>query len=122
MPIRIDCDRPDYKGAWIEFRDDRWRYGDRNKILNSVSDQDTLEIILGYVTAWNLTDVDGKKVKFEPTVTVTGTVGEGDDEKGFERTEPNLGLFDDLDEQFISWIIGAWFEAKNSRMEIPKEN
>lgn len=118
MPIRIESDRPGLQGAWIDFRDDKWRFGDRNKILNSSSDLDTLTIVLDYIVAWDLKDVDGKKIKFEPTV--TETVGEGDDAE--EITRPNLELFDNMDELVASWVINAWFEAKNSRMEVPKES
>ena len=75
-----------------------------NSILNSVSDLTTLEIILSYVDAWNLLDVNGKEVKLP-------------------EKKRKVALFDYLDDQLIiPWIIGSWFEARISRSALPKEN
>jgi len=115
MPIRIEYEEPDYEGVWIEFRDQGWRFKDRRLVLSSFDDLETLRIILGYITAWHMLDVDKKKVPFKPTT----TVGEGDDAKEVL----NLALFDDLDDKvIIPWVISAWFKAKYQSAEIPKES
>lgn len=104
MAIRIEFgDVPTYENCWIDFREDKWIFKDRNSILNSVSDVGTLEIILSYVEDWYLLDVNGKEVKLP-------------------AKKRDISLFDYLDDQLIiPKIIGAWFEARVSRAALPKE-
>ena len=35
---------------------------------------------------------------------------------------PNLALFNDLDEVVITWVINAWFRAKQKAIEVPKKS
>jgi len=115
VPIRIEYDKPDYEGVWVEFRDRGWRFKDRRRILSSFNDLETLEVVLGYITGWNMLDVDMKKVPFKPTA----TIGKGDETK----EAPNLALFDDLDDVLIvPWVISAWFMARHKATEVPKES
>ena len=105
MGIRIECTAEGYTECWIRYREDKWIFKDRNDILNSTSDLNTMEIILSYVEAWSLVDVDGNEVKL-PT-----------------KKKRDISLFDYLDDQLIiPWIIGSWFEARISRAALPKEN
>lgn len=114
MPIRIEYERPDYEGVWVEFKDRGWRFKDRQRILSSFDDLETLKVVLGYITGWRMLDVDMKKVPFKPTV----KVGKDDEAKEV----PNLALFDDLDEVVVTWVINAWFRAKQKAIEVPKES
>ena len=105
MSIRIECSVEGYTECWIEYREDKWIFKDRNEILNSTSDLNTMEIILSYIEAWNLTDVNGSEVVL-PT-----------------KKKRKVSLFDYLDDQLIiPWIIGSWFEARISRAALPKES
>ncbi len=103
MAMRIDCSVDGYKKAWIDFREDRWRFKDRREILESTSDLKTLEIILGYIEDWSMKDVNGNQVPFDK--------------------DAGVDLLDDLDDsKMIPWIIGAWFEAKVERTYVPKKS
>ena len=99
MAIRIDCTAPGYEECWIEYREESWPFKDRRRILSSVSDIETLEIILGYITAWNLKDVDGKEVPFVPSI-------------------DSLDNVDDT--RLVSWIVASWFMARAERSALPK--
>lgn len=104
MGIRIECSKEGYTDCWIEYREDRWIFKDRNDILNSVSDLKTLEIILSYVEDWSLRDVNGKDVVLPV------------------KKKRKVSLFDYLDDSLvIPWLIGSWFEARVSRSNLPKE-
>lgn len=102
MSLRIECPHDGYENVWVEFRDDRWPFKDRRAVLGSVSDADTLRVVLGYVTNWHLVDVDGKPVKFELP------------EPTEEVPDPDpVDLLDNVDDTaIIGWLIGAWFEAR----------
>ena len=103
MGIRIECSVEGYTECWIDYREDKWIFKDRNEILNATSDLRTMEIILSYVEAWNLIDVNGKAVKLP-------------------EKKRKVSLFDYLDDQLIiPWLIGSWFEARISRATLPKE-
>ena len=94
MPIRIE----DGSGHWCEFRDEKWRFGDRIAILEAGSDVRALDLILPFVTAWNLTDVSGDAVPFD----------------GGAKSLMSV------DDEVATWLIGAWFEARAKRVAIPK--
>jgi hypothetical protein len=98
MAIRVDCDLEGHKDLWVEFREDRWTFGDRRKVSESFSDSLALTIILGYVEAWHLLDVNGKEVEFVK----------------------ELEGLDDMDDRVVVWIVRAWFQARNKRAEVPK--
>jgi len=103
MAIRIECPHSDWKGVYIEFKSSGWTFGARRKITEATSDVVVLELILEFIESWHMLDVGGKEVKFEL-------------EKGIE-------LLDDLDDRVIvPWIIGAWFEARNERTDLPKNS
>jgi hypothetical protein len=103
MAIRIECPHEEWKEVWIDYRDKRWPFGDRHKMTNVTSDVDGLEIVLGYIEAWNMIDVDGESVEL-------------DKEKGME-------LFFNLDDShIITWIISSWYEARVRRGEVSKNS
>ena len=100
MPIRIDLKEAGYEGVWVEFRDGPYPFKDRRSILASVSDVTSLNIISQYIVAWNIRDVAGKLVEFDP-------------KKGIEN-------FDELDDGIvITWLIRSWFDARNQRTKLP---
>jgi len=101
MAIRIDCDVEGYEKCWIEFRDDRWPFGDRRKAIDATEDMVVLGIIVPYIENWNLTDFEGKKLAF-------------DKEKGLD----NLDRLEDG--TILGWIMGSWFRARTMRNEVPK--
>ena len=103
MSIRIDCDVDGYEKCWVEFRDEHWPFGDRRKAVNCQDDTEILEIVVGYIDGWSLTDFEGKKLPF-------------DKEKGLEN-------FDRLEDgTIIGWIMGAWFQARTQKKEVPKNS
>jgi hypothetical protein len=71
MP-RITCELPGHDKVWVEFRQDKWTFGDRRTVLEAASDTEWLGVVLPYVTGWNVTDVDGASV--EPTVSAVDRV------------------------------------------------
>ena len=125
MSTRIECDKAGYEGVWIDFRERGWRFSDRRKVLESVSDFDTLGIILTYIDDWYMVDVDGKDVPFKPEVEVEFETDQkdGDGNPVMEtKVVQNMDLFDDLDDTVtIPWIISAWFLAKYEAMSPLKE-
>lgn len=100
MSIRMT--NPKDEKFWIEYREERWTFGDRRKITSSFDDTFVLEKILEYVDAWSLFDVDGNAIAL-------------DKEKGIE-------LFDEVDDGLVlPWIIQSWFDARRKRNE-PEKN
>ena len=94
MPIRIDSG----KGNWIEFRDSKWTFGTRMAILGAPSDLEALDLVLGFVVGWNVTDIDGAASPFD---------------KG-------ASALLNVDDEVVRWIIRAWFEAREERNRVPK--
>jgi len=90
MGIRIECDQPAFPGAFVEFRDRPWKFGDRRRTLEATDDALALGIILPYVTGWNIKDCDGKAVAVEDGVDALNEVEDG----------------------LVIWLIRAWFEAR----------
>ena len=95
MP-RITCDLPGFDKVWVEFRQDKWTFGDRRAILEAASDPEWLGIVLPYVTVWNVTDVDGASV------------------------EPQVSSIERVDDDVVAWLLGAWFKARSERSALPK--
>ena len=99
MPIRIECTVAGYEGAWIEYRDEPWAFKDRRTILSTMSDITTLELMLSYMTGWDMKDVEGKPAPFGQTIEA----------------------LDNLDDtRIIPWIISSWFQARAERSALPK--
>ena len=69
--------------------------------MEGQSDLISLEVILGYVTDWEMRTGKGTLVPFDPKAT--------------------LDILDDMDEILVNWIIGAWFEARTEREELSKK-
>jgi hypothetical protein len=103
MAIRIECPHEEWKEVWIDYRDDKWPFGDRHRMAQVTSDINALEIVLEYIDDWNMIDVDRKAVKL-------------DKGKGTE-------LFFNLDDShIITWIISSWYEARVRRGEVSKNS
>lgn len=99
MPIRIACTVAGYEDCFIEYRDEPWPFKDRRLILGTTSDISTLELMLSYMTGWNLRDVEGKPVSFGQSI----------------------DALDNLDDtRLIPWIITSWFHARAERSGLPK--
>lgn len=96
MAIRITCDLPGHETIWAEFRQDKWTFGDRRAVNESVTDPEWLGVVLPYVTAWNFVDVDGAPV------------------------EPNVSAMDRVEDDLVSWILAAWLKARSERSSLPK--
>ena len=101
MAIRIKCDIEGQETSWIDFRDHTYPFGDRRKMLEGGTDIESLTTILGYVEAWNLLDVNEKKITFD--------------------LEKGIDLFNNADELVVNWFIKAWFEARSEREQLPKK-
>lgn len=95
MP-KIECHLPGHDGLWIEFRNEKWTFGDRRAILEASDDPAWLGIVLAYVTSWNLTDVDGAPV------------------------EARVGSMERVEDDVVAWILSAWFAARSERSALPK--
>ena len=100
MPIKVE--RED--GTWVEFRDDRWTFGDRRLVLEATTDWDALDIIVAYVMSWNVKDVDGASVR---------------PRDGDNRPVTSAALAN-LDDDVARWLVRAWFQAKAERTDLPK--
>lgn len=96
MGIKISCSEMEQfenlGDVWVEFREDRWTFGDRRKISESFSDSVTMGIILGYVDAWNVKDINGKDI-----------------ELGKER---GIEVLDNVEDDIVVWLVSAWFAAR----------
>ena len=101
MAIRIKCTLEGFEKNWIDFRSDRWPFGDRRAMIAGATDIESLEIILSYVETWSIYSVDEKKITFDA-----------------EKKVDNL---DTIDELLVNWIIAAWFEARSEREQLPKK-
>ena len=95
MP-KITCDLPGHSGLWVEFRQDKWTFGDRRAVLEATSDVDWLGVVLPYVTSWNLVDVDGAPV------------------------EATLSAMDRVEDDVVAWLLTGWFRARGERSALPK--
>jgi hypothetical protein len=95
MP-KIACDLPGHSGFWVEFRQDKWTFGDRRAVLEATSDAEWVGVILPYVVSWNLEDVDGAPV------------------------EPTLSAMDRVEDDVVAWLLQAWFKARAERSALPK--
>ena len=94
MP-RITCELPGHD-AWVEFRQDKWIFGDRRAVLEATSDGEWLGVVLPYVTAWNVKDVDGAPV------------------------DPTISALDRVEDDLVAWLLSAWFKARSERSALPK--
>ena len=101
MPIRIDCPLEGFQDLWVEFRDSNWSFGDRRRVTDGMSDSIALDTILKYVVRWNLKDLSGNEVPLE------------------KRTIEEL---DAVDDAVVTWLIRAWFAARNQRASAPKNS
>ena len=101
MAVRIECEVEGFEKNWVEFRGDRWPFGDRRAMMDGQTDLESLKVILGYIEGWNMLNVKDKKVVFDP--------------------EGGVDLLDTMDEILVNWLIGAWFEARAKREELPKK-
>ncbi|MHA2069516.1 MAG: hypothetical protein ACXABY_34570 [Candidatus Thorarchaeota archaeon] len=101
MAIRIECELGGFEKNWIEFRDSPWPFGDRRAMMEGQSDLISLEVILGYVTDWEMRTAKGKLIDFDP--------------------KADLDILDAMDEILVNWIIGAWFEARQEREDLSKK-
>lgn len=101
MAIRIKCNLEGFDKCWVDFRDHSWPFGDRRKMLEGGTDIESLTTILSYVEAWSMLGVQGKKITF--------------------KAEANVDNLNDVDELVVNWIIGAWFEARAEREQLPKK-
>ena len=101
MAIRIKCNLEGFDKCWVDFRDHSWPFGDRRKMLEGGTDIESLTTILSYVEAWNMLGVDEKKITF--------------------KAEENVDNLNNVDELVVNWIIGAWFEARAEREQLPKK-
>ena len=95
MP-RITCELPGHTGVWVEFRQDKWTFGDRRTVLEAASDTEWLGVVLPYVTSWNVTDVDGALV------------------------EQTVSAMDKVEDDLVAWLLSAWFKARSERSALPK--
>jgi hypothetical protein len=95
MAIRITCDVPGHD-VWVEFRPDKWTFGDRRAVLEAASDVEWLGIILPYVTGWSLKDVDGAPV------------------------EATVSAMDRVEDDLVAWLLMAWLKARSERSALPK--
>lgn len=94
MP-RITCELPGHE-VWVEFRQDKWRFGDRRAVREAASDAEWLGVVLPYVTAWSLTDVDGAPA------------------------QPTVAAMDEVDDDLVCWLLSAWWQARSERSALPK--
>lgn len=98
--IRIDCTLLGFEACWVDFRDDKWTFGDRRRITEAATDIEALPLILKYVVNWALVDFNGAAVAFDPG-------------------NP-MGVLDGLDEALVQWLYQAWWLARGKRNAVPK--
>ena len=82
----VICDSPEYPGLWVRFKTRGSPFALRRQWADA-DDQGVVEIMLRYVTAWNLIDVDGKPIEL-PT-----------------NGDRDPSLLNNLDEMLIVWLI-----------------
>ena len=60
------CPLPDFTEVWVQFKTSGYPFGLRRKWDEAKTDAATLDVLLPYVVAWNMADVDGQPVELPP--------------------------------------------------------
>ena len=81
------CPLPGWTDVWVQFKTSGYPFKLRRAWDEAKTDEATLAVILPYITAWNLTDVDGQPVELPPVA---------------ERT---VGLVETIEDALLMWLI-----------------
>lgn len=94
------CDLPGFEHVWVQFRTSGYPFRLRRE-WDAADGRQTIAIVLRYVEAWNLPDVDGQVVPLPDG----------------ERT---LEVIDGVEDRLVPWLVkafkSAWlFDLTNAR-------
>lgn len=84
----------EYPDVWVEFKQSGYPFKLSRTLDKSKDATETIRIILGYVTAWNMTDVDGAMVELP--------------DRGGRTPE----ILDNVDEALTTWFVKAFYENR----------
>ncbi len=90
---------PEYPDVWVQFKTSGYPFSLNRTLDKSKDPLFTMQTVLSYVIAWNMTDIDGKAIELP----MNGARG------------PEI--LDNVDEALTTWIIKAFYE---NRAEIIK--
>ena len=99
---RAVCDRPEYAGVWVQFKTTGYPRKLRRE-WDAANADATLAIVLRYVIAWNVRDVDGADV-------------------ALPDGERPAALMDNVDEAVIVWLIRAFARFWLVDLTAPRPN
>ena len=89
----------EYPDVWVQFKASGYPFSLTRTLDKSKDALETMRIVLSYVIAWNMTDIEGRVIELP----VNGARG------------PEI--LDNVDEALTTWVIKAFYE---NRAEIIK--
>lgn len=99
---RVECDLPEFPGAWVEFKKSGYPRKLRREWDAAGLDQ-TLEIVLRYVEAWQMIGLDGRPIPLP-----TG--------------ERKAALLDDAEDALVAWLVRSFIRFWLAELTAPRPN
>ena len=90
MNIRIDCTVEGHEGEWVEYRPIRLR--ERREYIESQGEDEIWATVRGGLSAWTITDEDGKPL---PEITADTTLEE----------------LEEMSDLMLAWLISSFTRA-----------
>ncbi len=98
------CPLPGYTDVWVQFKTSGYPFSLRRKWDEAKTDTATLAIILPYVVAWNLTDVDGHPVELPPA------------------GERSIQTVENIEDGLLMWLIREFNTFWFTELLTPRKN
>lgn len=100
---RVNCEVPEYSGAWVKFKTRGYPFGLRKQWDESSDNIWLIETILKYVDEWSLTDFNGQPIELP------------------DGARP-AALLDNLEDAVMVWLIGAFRYFWRATLLEPRKN
>ena len=85
------CDRAGFENVWVQFKPSGYPFGLRRRWLADTNEVTTIETVLGYVQAWNVSALSGTPV----TLPLNGDMR-------------LVALVDQVDIAIVTWLIQSF--------------
>jgi hypothetical protein len=93
------CDVPTYEHVWVDFKQNGYPRKLRRE-WDAADADETLRIVLRYVVAWSVTDLDGQAV---------------------ENTSDGACL-DNVEDAVVAWLVRAFVKFWLAELSLPRPN